>query len=315
MTEAGTTAVEMQTSGKEKTSRRKGLRIMRGAVQLAFLGWFVAAAWAASYPPAGAFQENVFLRAEPLNALLSRGGAFGITFVLPAILLLLLTLPTGRFFCGWICPLGTCFDLVPSAGRHGKRTVKKIRPRGVTGKARESGTPRLRLKYVLLVALIILYVVNINLVWYLNPVVIANRAVLFILTGVIPLVFIALVVLAMAYKPRYWCEELCPTGALLSAVSGLGKLLPEKLSPLALHKNEEDCTHCGKCAVACPFEITEVADSRKTGRLALADCALCGDCVAACPCDGALSLTSFGLPAYDSGRRGVCELLPEEGGA
>lgn len=302
-----------ETAVKDK--RRLGLSILRGSIQLTFLGLFVAAAWSASYPPSGTLQENVFLRAEPLNAVLSRGGAFGITFVLPAIILLLLTLPTGRFFCGWICPLGTCCDFVPSAGRHGKRTLKVMHPRGLGGAVRVSGTPRLRLKYVLLAVLIILYVVNINLLWYLNPVVIANRAVIFVLTGSIPLVFIALVVLAVAYRPRYWCEELCPTGALFSAVSAAGKWLPERLSPLALHKNEEACTHCGKCAVACPFEITEVADSRVTGRLALADCALCGDCVTACPCDRALSLTSFGLPAYASGRRGACELLPEEGGA
>lgn len=306
--------IKASEEGEKKMSGRKGLRVMRGAAQLTFLGLFVAAAWAASYPPAGTFQENIYLRAEPLNAILSRGGVFGITFILPAIILLLLTLPTGRFFCGWICPLGTCFDFLPSAGRHGKRSLKKLRPRGINGAARESGTRRLRLKYVLLALLIILYIVNINLLWFLNPVVIANRAVIFVLTGAIPLVFIALVLLAMVYKPRYWCEELCPTGALFSAVSAPGRLLPERLSPLALRKDETACTHCGKCAVACPFEITEVADSRKTGRLALADCALCGDCVAACPCDNALSLTSFSLPVYSSGLGGACELVKEEVG-
>ena len=83
-------------------------------------------------------------------------------------------------------------------------------------------------------------------------------------------------------------------GAAFSAASMVGSRLPTSVSPLALVKDEEACTHCGDCAKACPFEIVEVADSEKTGRLAIADCALCGECVAACPCSGALSLQVMG---------------------
>jgi polyferredoxin len=314
MTEAGTAAVELQTGGKEKTSRRWGLRIMRGSAQLAFLAFFIAIAWAATYPPSGLYDDNFFLRAEPLNAVLNHIFLAGLIFVLPALVLLLLTALSGRFFCAWICPLGTCFDFLPSAGRHGKRTLKTMRPRGITGRAREKQTVRLRPKYLFLAVLAILYVANIGLIWLFDPIVIANRAALFIFTGTIPVIFLLLLGLAMVYKPRYWCQEICPTGALFSAVSIPGKLLPERVSPLCLHKEEQDCTHCGKCSLACPFEIVDVADSCKTGRLALADCALCGDCVAACPCTGALSLKAFGRTIYASGRGGTCELVEEEEG-
>ena len=302
--------VRVAGSKVEKAGKRHGLRVMRASAQLTFLALFVLAAWAATYPPSGAYDDNLFLRLEPLNALLNHIFVYGITFVLPALIMILLTVLSGRLFCAWICPLGTCFDFVPSAGRHGKRTLKKMRPRSLTGKAAGAGTARLRLKYVFLAVLAILYVADIGLIWLFDPLVIANRAVIFLMAGAVPIVFIALLALAAVFKPRYWCQELCPAGALFSAFSALGKLLPERLTLLALHKDESACTHCGKCATACPFEITAVADERRTGRLALADCALCGDCVSACTCEGALSLRSFGRPVYTSGRTGVCE-LPE----
>ena len=302
------------TTGPEaaKAEKRRTLRIMRASAQLTFLALFVLAAWAATYPPSGAYDDNIFLRLEPLNALFNHIFVYGLTFVLPALIMILLTVFSGRFFCAWICPLGTCFDFVPSVGRHGKRTLKKIRPRGLTGKTIGADTARLRLKYVFLAVLAVLYIANIGLIWLFDPLVIVNRAVLFLMGGIVPIIFIALLALAAIFKPRYWCQELCPTGALFSAFSALGKLLPERLSPLSLHKEESACTHCGKCATACPFEITAVADKRATGRLALADCALCGDCVSACTCDGALSLRSFGRGIYSSGRGGTCELPEEE---
>ncbi|NIQ96904.1 MAG: 4Fe-4S binding protein, partial [Desulfuromonadales bacterium] len=37
-------------------------------------------------------------------------GDFGWALLWPALLLLVLTAIVGRFFCGWICPLGTTLD-------------------------------------------------------------------------------------------------------------------------------------------------------------------------------------------------------------
>jgi heterodisulfide reductase subunit A-like polyferredoxin len=95
----------------------------------------------------------------------------------------------------------------------------------------------------------------------------------------------------------------------------LGSRLPAGASPLSLVKEEDACIHCGNCSLACPFGITEVADARRTGRLALADCALCGECVAACPREGALSLRFFGyaLSSSRGRKRGRDGMSPESG--
>jgi len=276
------------------------MRLVRLSVQLAFLSLFILMAWAASYPPSALYPDNLFLRAEPVNALLTLVRSFSLILALPALVLILLTTVSGRFFCGWICPLGTCFDLNPSAGRMGRRSLKRMRPRTILGREPGEESRRLRLKYLLLAAVAALYLAGVGLLWLFDPVVIANRAAVFILGSSVPAVFLALLALASLYRPRFWCQELCPTGALFSAASALGKRLPLRASPLALRKDEEACIHCDRCAVACPFEITAVADSRTTGRLALADCALCGECVAACPRPGALALTSFGRVVYAS---------------
>lgn len=285
---------DLKTKGAGLKLRLKEFRTLRLFVQTAFLSIFVISVLKASYPASGIFPDNLFLRAEPVNALLGRGGHFGISFVAPAFILLFLTVFTGRFFCSYICPLGSCFDLVPSAGRFIRNSKKRSNPKARTADSEATGVLRLRGKYFLLVFVSALYVYGVNAMWFLNPIVIANRTVAFFASGTIPFVFIILIVIAILYKPRYWCTHLCPSGSALGIFSSLGKKLPLKLCPVAIVKSEENCIHCGKCADRCPFEIAAVADSKTTGRVHFADCSLCGNCVSACPCRGAISIAVFG---------------------
>src|SRR5574337_1198071 len=55
---------------------------------------------------------NIFLRMSPLSAIGAMMAAK--TFILkywPAFAVLLLTIFLGRFFCAWVCPLGTTIDI------------------------------------------------------------------------------------------------------------------------------------------------------------------------------------------------------------
>jgi ferredoxin-type protein NapH len=267
-----------------------------------FVGLFIALVWSASYPPSGAVPEDMFMRSSPLAAATAASQSNIWLYLLPAWILLGLTMVSGRFFCGWICPLGSVLEWLPSLGNRRRKKLSTMRPKDLSGEPIGKVDRRIRFKYVFLIILLLLLIAGINIIWIFDPLVIANRTVLFVFLGTIPGLFIALVVLAVIVGPRFWCQEMCPLGAAYSAVSMVGSRLPASASPLALVKDAEACTHCGDCAKACPFEIVEVADSKKTGRLAMADCALCGECVGACPCSGALSLQTMGVQVLGSGK-------------
>jgi polyferredoxin len=56
---------------------------------------------------------NSFFRADPLVLATYLFAAKTVTWLLlPAVLVLIFTMLLGRFFCGWLCPLGTILDLV-----------------------------------------------------------------------------------------------------------------------------------------------------------------------------------------------------------
>lgn len=283
-----------------RNRKRPKTHWVRRGVQLAFIAVFIVMAWATTYPPSGTINENLFLRLDPLAAFAAAGGSALWLYLLPAWILLGLTLVSGRFFCGWICPLGSGLEMIPSLENRRKKRLSRLRPKDLSGGTIGGKDIRLRLKYLFLGILLLLFLVGVNAFWIFDPLVIANRTVLFVFLGIVPLLFIALVVLAVVVGPRFWCQEMCPLGACLSLAGMAGSRLPAAASPLALVKNEEACIHCGQCACACPFGITAVADSKKTGRLAIADCALCGECVAACPRKGALTLRVFGASVLAS---------------
>jgi len=68
-----------------------------------------------------------------------------------------------------------------------------------------------------------------------------------------------------------WCRYLCPVGGLYSIVG--------MASPCKVHRNDEACTHCGKCAKACHVLI----DPSQTKAVNSNVCDGCMECVKACP--------------------------------
>ena len=100
---------------------------MRKTTQLFFLLFFTYLFFRAAYPLSSWIPVDLFLRADPLLALATTFASREVALkALPAVMLVVLTLLFGRFFCGYICPLGTLLDLSNSL-------IRTRKPRFVEG--------------------------------------------------------------------------------------------------------------------------------------------------------------------------------------
>lgn len=243
---------------------------------------------------------NSFFRSDPLVAAtyLLSAKAF-ILLLLPGMLVLLFSLLLGRFFCGWICPLGTVLDLAT-------RWIRKGKPLAFL---------RGRFKYYLLAAILFAALFNVNLAGLFDPIAILVRFMTFalyplfgylaregwvglyavlgdrrdyleggyaFLKGYVlpfretfyPLAFFSLVVFLFVlflerFERRNWCKNLCPLGTLLGLLArfSLFRRLPARL-----------CGDCGDCREHCPTAFDEEVLQRS-------DCILCLDCQRKCRFD------------------------------
>ncbi|MBN1315926.1 MAG: 4Fe-4S binding protein, partial [Anaerolineales bacterium] len=216
--------------------------------------------------------ENIFSLFNPLFALVSMIASRKIilTFI-PAILLVIATIFLGRFWCGWICPLGSVLDLYGSIRR------KNI-PEGMR-----------KVKYLLLAIIIVGALLGNLSLLFLDPITIFVRS----LSGVffpalanaikppaegelglviqpVLITLFVLVLLLNIISKRFWCRYLCPLGALLGLIS--------KISWLK-RRVGEGCAKCGHCVPVCPMDaIDDELYSSDSG-----ECIQCLNCEEKCP--------------------------------
>jgi MauM/NapG family ferredoxin protein len=278
------------------------LRRFRIASQTVFLLLFIWLLYKSSYPLTKAFPVDFFLRHDPLVALTAMLAARSIiTLGLAALVLVVLTMLVGRYFCAYVCPLGTTIDVLDTL------LVKRYR----TKENHEASRLR-RLKYIVLLVLLATALLGLNLVFLADPISMVTRVYTIVLvpplaglvnlaggmawqvrpyyfvfsTGV--LLTLALVMLLNVWQSRFWCRNICPLGALLSFCSRWG---------LFKRVVGEGCNNCQKCKRVCPMKAI-AADPRTT---ILSECTLCGNCVAACPRhDTRIAFRGFSNRGYDA---------------
>jgi MauM/NapG family ferredoxin protein len=250
------------------------------------------------YPFATKFPLDAYLRLDPLVATVAMIGsrAFIATMVWAGILLVL-TLLFGRFFCGYICPLGTLIDLSDFLV-HGKKHKKEsVEPK-----------PNRRIKYYILIGVLFASLLGANFLAFFSPMSIAPRVftlvlyppVIWLLNGTVDLfrpMFLALgfdaftqvnfqrfffstgmaaffllfgIIAANFWRKRFWCRYVCPTGAFLSLFSRFG-LIKRKV-------NDSLCIDCKLCSAKCDMRAVDL-NPRNT---VLSECTLCGDCIDSC---------------------------------
>lgn len=299
------------------------IRTIRRALQVAFLLLFIGLLWEARWHATGsAPPAQWFLRMDPLSGLVTALAPTHTWLALfwPALVLLALTAIFGRFFCGWICPLGTCIDgfdhifLRRRKQRHPwlNRPSWKYYILGVVLVAALFGTqlgwildpiPLATRTFAVVAYPIVIGAYNLGVVkgwpildrlgldWYptdVNPGFSLNLAVLLVFATVLGLSVIS---------RRYWCRTLCPLGALLAFAGRFG----------LWNRRVEGCANCRVCEADCKMgAIPEPEEGGDYSRTLQAECIQCYDCTT-CPREGThigLHMKPKGLDsATGAGRR------------
>ncbi|NQT05936.1 MAG: 4Fe-4S binding protein [Candidatus Omnitrophica bacterium] len=186
----------------------------------------------------------------PLSFISLIGEREVISGILPLVIMILLTVIFGRFFCGWVCPLGTTIDMVGSASK--KKTSLGDRV------DRMLGMP----KFFILGIILLFSFIGIQIAWIFDPMVIMAR---FITLNMIPAA--VLVIGGALFLKRAWCRMLCPLGAIYALAAKFA----------LLRRKVKECTACKRCKNEC--RMGAIRDDLSYDKK---ECILCMDCIYNC---------------------------------
>ncbi len=221
---------------------------------------------------------ELFLSIDPLvsisTALAGKCWVWSLTCA-AVILLICVVIPRG--FCGYVCPLGTLIDLFDWViGR--RIQVMRTSSRG----------PWVHAKYYILLGTLVASALGILVSGFVAAIPVLTRAVMFLVAPLqlglvrdwhqvppmnvghyVSLALAAVVFVLGVLRPRFWCNYLCPTGAVFSVAN---------LAAITRRKVDSTCIGCGQCTKVCPFDAIEANFDTRAG-----DCTFCQTCGGVCP--------------------------------
>jgi len=272
--------------------------------QTVTLGIFLFLLWAAASSAFLSVPLDLFLYFDPALVLITAVSARLITLtIIPVVLIILLTLLFGRFFCGYICPMGTTLDVSDRIFKAGKKKPFNLDSLRKT-------------KYILLILLLVAALFSISFVFIATPLSLITRFYGLLVHSIITFIsnkflglirpladwldinsvafmqlktprfsalffilgfFVSLFALSRL-SPRFWCRYICPSGAILGLFSK---------RPFLRRQVSEECTSCGICARACPMQAIDFDNFKRTNH---SECLVCQTCQEKCP-EKAVSFT------------------------
>ena len=280
------------------------MRIARRINQIIFFLIYFVLFLATSYPLNHQWPVHFFLKMDTLavfSAVIATRTLAALSVA--SILMLILSLVAGRFFCGWVCPLGACVDF-------SDRVLRSKRQKSNNRNIKFSS-----LKFILLILIFVASLFALQMGGYFAPIPLLTRTMttfiypifVFLMEklislfyafdtleniafnfdttlrgGLLPVshatfygslffgsMFIGLLSLGL-FQRRAWCRNGCPLGALLG-FTAKGRIYQRIVS--------EDCTQCGLCARECRMGAIPL-DYSKTR---YSECINCMDCQYKCP--------------------------------
>jgi polyferredoxin/uncharacterized protein with FMN-binding domain len=198
---------------------------------------------------------------------------------------ILLTVFTGRFFCGWMCSFGALMDLLHFLST--KLTKKRVRIN------EKLDTVLKGLKYfVLAFSIVVIWTLGNTIFTQANPwnvfgmlTSFSNVTALpaFIAEMKIGAVLLALIIIGGFFIERFFCRYLCPLGAIFAIFS--------KPRILKIRKHEGECGKCMGCSKSCSMGINlNAVDTVNSG-----ECINCLKCLDGCHRDNT-AFTIAGKP-------------------
>ena len=193
------------------------------------------------------------------------------SFVAALIVLCVYTIVFGRFFCGYACAFGTLGDGMYALSQWVQKKVKKKLP----WVSEETGRKLQKMKYIVLLVLMLIYALGFTKKFHgTSPWEVFSM----LYTGKIPdlgylagwIIFV-LILVGMCLKERFFCQYLCPMGAIFAWLP----VLPISV----LDRDRSNCIpKCRACEIKCPVDYQIKRDQKNGG-----ECIHCMQCVDVCP--------------------------------
>ncbi len=274
------------------------MRTFRIILQIFFVTLFVGTFFFLNTNPrAYSFDSEFFLRFNPFTGLITMLASRSIIMPL-AIFTLIFTIATilfGRFFCGFMCPLGAMIDFFDRFLFSRMRSNKR-RPQLFVQ----------RLKYVLLTMVLVLSIFGVVFPIFIDPLSLTTRflallihplinimgidllkltsilssslgnyiyshyaiRIPFYYGTILTVILASLVFIGSFWDKRFWCQYLCPTGAFLGILSRFSLFRRKTIA--------SGCNSCQRCVKSCPVHAIDEKDVSITR---VSECIECGICV------------------------------------